>query len=132
MRVSRWIELGCGLAAGLLGLPIIVGMFVHAVFPTSTNTCVDDPSGTPCSQVNQGIPPLALFLVGASVLLLLGVVVSALLHWHLESAAWRRVLWNATGLLALVTLVGLDIFYLIIPSVLLALGASLAARVNDL
>jgi hypothetical protein len=136
---SRWLELGSGLAAGLLGLLIVTFVLFGPFYQGAVSgSCTVSPSGgSICSpghttsatlaQVNGGYPPLALLYFGLLALVLLSLLVSTILHWRSGRSVWRRWLWGTTGLLVIVALAGLDLWVLVAPSVLLALVAAVAA-----
>lgn len=143
MRIDRWLELLSGLAAGVVGLAIIGFVLFGPVYQTasgsctsgldSSSTCTGSVYGTATmSQVNGGIPPLALLYFVTLAVLLLGVVASTVMHYRQGSNAWRWRLWTVTGLLILVALAVLDQSILMLPSIFLAVVASLSARSNRL
>jgi hypothetical protein len=82
------------------------------------------------AQVNNGIPPLAQFYFWFLTGVLLSLIAVTLLHWHLRHNLWRWCLWMVTGLLIFAALAGFDLFVLLVPTVLLALVAALAAYPN--
>lgn len=140
MRTARWFELWSGLAAGGLGLLIIALVLFGPIYQTASQSCSKTSTGTTCSnvlgwatstQVNHGIPPLALIYFIALAVVLLSLVASTLLHWRSGSRIWRRFLWATTLLLVLVSLAGFDLAILMVPSILLALGAAGAASSGD-
>ncbi len=135
MRIARWLELGCGLASGIVGLVIIAftlfgpsyqGEVCSSTVGADGATCT--PTTATLAQVNNGIPPLALLYFSALAVLLLVLMVSMLLHWRLGSNLWRRCLWIVSSLFVLVALAGLDLFVLMVPSVVLAFVSLLAAQ----
>lgn len=138
---SRWLELGSGLAAGVLGLLIVAFVLFGPIYQTATGSCSGSQAGSLCSatqtgtatlaQVNNGYPPLALLYFGVLAVVLLGLIVSTILHWRSGSAIWRRCLWSATGLLVIVALLGLDLWIFAAPSLLLALVAAIAASRSE-
>ena len=138
---SRWLELGSALAAGMLGLLIVAFVLFGPVYQTATGGCASNQAGSLCSptqtgtatfaQVNHGYPPLALLYFGVLTVVLLGLMVSAILHWRSGSSLWRRCLWSATGLLVIVMLLGFDLWVLVAPSLLLALVAAIAAERDE-
>lgn len=138
---SRWLELGSGLAAGILGLMIVAFVLFGPVYQTATGSCSGSQAGSLCSatqtgtatlaQVNYGYPPLVLLYFGVLTVVLLGLIVSTVLHWRSGSSFWRRCLWSATGLLVIVALLGLDLWVFAAPSLLLALIAAIAASRSE-
>ena len=133
---SRRLELGAGLAAGVLGLLIVAFVLFGPFYQTATASCAGSQTGSLCSnqtgtatfaQVNHGYPPLALLYFGVLSVVLLCLIVSTVLYWRSGSSLWRRCLWSATGLLVIVALLGLDLWVLAAPSLLLALVAAIAA-----
>ncbi|HEY7355271.1 MAG TPA: hypothetical protein VH590_02360 [Ktedonobacterales bacterium] len=137
MRIARWLELGSGLAAGFVGLAIIAFVLFGPSYQGGMCTGTTNSDGTVCTtstatlaQVNGGIPPLALLYFVTLAVLLLGVGASAFMHYRQGSNGWRWCLWTATGLLILVALAVLDQAVLMLPSIFLAIVASLSARNN--
>lgn len=138
---SRWLELGSGLAAGILGLLIVTFVLFGPAYQTATGSCSGSQTGSLCSatqtgtatlaQVNNGYPPLALLYFGALAVVLLGLIVSTVLHWRSGSSLWRCCLWSATGLLLIVALLGFDLWIFAAPSLLLALIAAIAASRSE-
>ncbi|HEY7357355.1 MAG TPA: hypothetical protein VH590_12840 [Ktedonobacterales bacterium] len=138
MRIARWLELLSGLAAGVVGLAIIAFVLFGPIYQGGMCTGTTGSDGTACTtstatmaQVNGGIPPLALLYFVTLAVLLLGVVASTFMHYRQGSNAWRWCLWTATGLLILVALAVLDQSILMLPSIFLAVVASLSARNNE-
>lgn len=137
MRISRWLELVSGLAAGFIGLAIIAFTMFGPSY--SGGSCAGDTGsgGTLCTtstatfaQVNHGYPPLALLYFGVLAGVLLSVIVSTLLHWRFGGSGLRRCLWATVVLLLLVAIAGFDLWVLMLPSLLLTLVAALAALNN--
>ena len=137
---SRWLELGSGLAAGVLGLLIVAFVLFGPFYQTATSSCPSGQASATCTtqtgtatlaQVNHGYPPLALLYFGALALVSLSLIVSTVLHWRSGSAIWRRCLWGATILLLIVMLLGFDLWPLVAPSMLLALVAAIAASRSE-
>jgi hypothetical protein len=137
---SRWLELGSGLAAGILGLLIVAFVLFGPIYQTATSSCPSGQTSASCAtqtgtatlaQVNHGYPPLALLYFSALAVVLLGLIVSTVLHCRSGSSFWRRCLWSATGLLVIVALLGLDLWIFAAPSLLLALVASIAASRSE-
>jgi hypothetical protein len=135
VRIARWLELGCGLASGIVGLAIIAFTLFGPSYQGEMCTSTADAGGTTCTpttatlaQINNGIPPLALLYFSALAVLLLALMISMLLHWRSGSNAWRWCLWIVAGLFTLVSLAGLDLFVLMAPSVVLAFVSLLAAQ----
>lgn len=134
---ARRLELGAGLAAGILGLLIVAFVLVGPVYQTATASCSGSQAGNLCSatqtgtatlaQVNHGYPPLALLYFGVLAAVLLGLMVSTVMHWRSGSLVWRRGLQISTGLLVVVMLLGFDLWVFSAPSLLLALVAAIAA-----
>lgn len=137
---SRWLELGSGFAAGVLGLLIVAFVLFGPFYQTATTTCANSQVPATCTtqtgtatlaQVNHGYPPLALLYFGALAVVSLSLIVSTVLHWRSGSSLWRRCLWSATGLLVIVALLGLDLWIFAAPSLLLALVAAIAASRSE-
>lgn len=134
---ARWLELGAGLASGILGLLIVAFVLFGPVYQAGTAGCFGTQAGNLCSatqtgtatfaQVNHGYPPLALLYFGVLTVVLLSLIVSTVLHWRSGSSRWRRGLQVSTGLLVIVALLGFDLWVLVAPSLLLALVAAIAA-----
>ncbi len=134
---SRWLELGSGLASGILGLLIVAFVLVGPFYQTATASCSGSQAGNLCSatqtgtatfaQVNHGYPPLALLYFGVLAAVLLSLMVSTILHWRTGDNHWRRGLQISTGLLVIVALLEFDLWVLVAPSLLLALVAAIAA-----
>jgi hypothetical protein len=134
---ARRLELGAGLAAGILGLLIVAFVLVGPVYQTATGGCASSQPGSSCSaeqtgtatlaQVNHGYPPLALLYFSVLAVVLLSLMVSTILHWRSGSLVWRRGLQVSTGLLVVVMLLGFDLWVFSAPSLLLALVAAIAA-----
>lgn len=135
---ARRLELGAGLAAGVLGLLIVAFVLFGPVYQTSIGSCTGSQTGsTNCvtqtgtatlAQVNHGYPPLALLYFGVLTVALLGLMVSTVLHWHSGSSRWRRGLQVSTGLLLIVAVLGFDLVVFSVPSLLLALVAAISAE----
>ncbi len=135
--LSRRLEPGSGLAAGILGLLIVAWVLFGPIYQTATASCASSQTGTRCTpshmgtatlaQVNHGYPPLALLYFGVLALVLLSLMVSTVLHWRSGRDIWRRCLWSATGLLLIVLLLGFDLWVFVAPSLVLALVAAIAA-----
>ena len=137
---SRRLELGSGLAAGVLGLLIVAFVLLGPAYQTATSSCPSGQTSASCAtqtgtatlaQVNNGYPPLVLLYFGVLTVVLLGLIVSTVLHWRSGSSFWRRCLWSATGLLVIVALLGLDLWVFAAPSLLLALIAAIAASRSE-
>jgi hypothetical protein len=97
---ARRLELGSGKAAGIVGLLIVAFVLFGPVYQTAATSCTSGQAGTICAptqtgtatlaQVNHGYPPLALLYFGVLALVLLGLIVSTILHWQSGSTLWRR------------------------------------------
>ena len=138
---SRRLELGAGLASGILGLLIVAFVLFGPSYQTATGDCPSTQAGSLCSatqtgtatfaQVNHGYPPLALLYFGVLTVVLLSLMVSTIQHWRSGSNLWRRGLQVSTGLLVIVMLLGLDLWVFVAPSLLLALVAAIAAERDE-
>lgn len=133
MRVARWLELGCGLAAGVVGLAIIAFVLFGPIYQGAM--CTTGSDGTVCTsstaamaQVNNGIPPLALLYFWTLAGVLLSVMVSTFLHWRFGGSGLRRFLVVTIILLIITAVAGIDLSIFMIPSILLALVAAFAAQ----
>jgi hypothetical protein len=134
---SRRLELGAGLAAGVLGLLIVAFVLFGPSYQTATASCSGSQAGSLCSatqtgtatlaQVNHGYPPLVLLYFGVLAVVLLSLMVNTILHWRSGSSRWRHGLQVSTGLLVIVMLLGFDLWVFVAPSLLLALVAAIAA-----
>ncbi len=134
---SRWLELGSGLVAGIVGLLIVGWVLFGPVYQTATASSASglgDSSATgeaTLAQVNHGIPLLGLLYFIALSVVLLGVIASTLLHWRLGGRGWRLFLWASVILLFITGVAGLDLWVLSFPSLLLAVVAAVAASRNN-
>jgi hypothetical protein len=121
MRNRRQFEAACGLLTALFGF---LGIAYALFGPTYSFQSSSGQSGT-ASMLQLGLPPSVLISVGILVLVPLSVASSAVMHSRTEGRGWRSVLWAATAVIVIITvLTGFSIGLLLLPSTLFAVGAS--------
>ena len=114
------LEAACGLVAALLGF---LGLAFALFGPVYRFESSSGQSGT-ANLLQVGIPPSALIALCILSLGLIGVAISAVVHSRTGGRGWRIMLWIATAVIVIVTLLSLpSIGVLLLPSTLFALLA---------
>ncbi|WP_069804522.1 hypothetical protein [Thermogemmatispora onikobensis] len=142
MRTLQRIEGLSGAFASLLGLAgLLVVIFAPLGTYGRTSTIVVTPGSGPgtagptttrsVSLVATGISATAAYFLAFIALVILGIGISAIVHSQTHSNAWRAILWLTTALLlAGVVVAILSVGPFLLPSLLLALVASVLAGLN--
>jgi phosphoglycerol transferase MdoB-like AlkP superfamily enzyme len=115
------LEAACGLVAALLGFPGLAFALFGPVYRFESSS---GQSGT-ANLLQVGIQPSALIALCILSLGLIGVAVSAVVHSRTGGRGWRIVLWIATAVIVILTLLSLpSIGVFLLPSTPFALLAS--------
>lgn len=143
MRTLRRIEGLSGALAGILGFAaLLVVIFAPLGMYGSTSTTTITPGSGPStgggvttgrsvSLAETGISATTAYFLAFMALAILGIGVGAVLHSRTRSNAWRALLWLATAVLLVGVVVAiLSVGPFLLPSLLLALVASLLAGLN--
>ena len=121
MRNLRRFEAACGLVAALFGF---LGLAYALFGPTYSFQNSSGQTGT-ANLLQVGVPPGAIVALGILSLGLIGVAVSAVVHSRTGGRGWRIVLWIATAVIVILTLLSLpSIGVFLLPSTPFALLAS--------
>jgi hypothetical protein len=143
MRAARVIELICGLAAGAWGLLVLAYFLFGPSYTGSSSGGQSCSSGstagttvcttftvtdTHASALDLGLDPMAKFWLSVMAIVLGTIAISAMLHSRTNSVGWRSALVAGTGLLVALTCLSIaSIGMLLLPSLALAIVASVAA-----
>ena len=129
MRTLRRFEAACGLVAALVGCLVLAFTLFGPTY--SFQSCSGNGSTISSCQTGTanllqvGIQPITLVALCILLLGLIGVAVSAVVHSRTGGSGWRIVLWVATAVIVILTLLtGLSIGLFLLPSTLFALLAS--------
>ncbi|HEX8033247.1 MAG TPA: hypothetical protein VF510_05345 [Ktedonobacterales bacterium] len=122
MRVFRWLEAAAAVAAAVITAWQII-IFVTSSAPVSCSSSSNNPQTT-CYGLFEGPSLVVLFFLCMEVLVLLGAIVSALIHSRTGSRPLRRALWG-TAVFGAIYIYLWSLVFVLLPAVPLALLAAI-------